>query len=783
VQCGYCDRSGDCANNSPRGHQGVLLTPQQAISFAQEALAREPRIVCAGVSGPGDALANPEATFDTLSGLRALHPKLPFFIATNGLSLVEHSSRLVELGVSLCTVTVNAVDPAVLARLIDWIAAPTGILTGEESARFLIARQLAGIAALAERSITVRVNVQLISSINGGQVESIAKATALSGARFFHVQPYEPSLARQGAPAAFVSPTQVEVERARAVAGQYLELVAHCPLCSSDSLGCLAGTKTDAIRSVLLSSSLQQDASSIRAPSKAVDVGPELGERGVALRQLQLIARVARLLSTSEDDTLTTLRRVLVWLDEQLSLKRGVLTLIDVAGETLSAQVSHGVEPEQEDRMRYRPDEGVTGQVFATAKAILLPSLQAEPSYLDRSGLRTGLDLSKLAFFCVPIRDRGTVIGTLSVDKQNRLLKDADSDLAFLEEIAQLLAPFVQRRRLEESLAMFRRLRSTEGASARLVGRSGIMEEVRRLIAKVATASTTVLFMGETGTGKSAAAILLHELSTRAKEPFIEVNCGAIPDNLIESELFGHERGAFTGAIQRRLGVFERARGGTVFLDEIGELGPSAQTRLLRVLQTRRYERVGGTETLTTDARLIAATNRDLASAVAEGSFRADLYYRLNVFPIVMPPLRERGNADIMLLADSFIDRHGKAMGKPIFRVDTPAIDMLTAYHWPGNVRELENVIERAVVLAEADVIHGHHLPPSLQMNRYSSSPEALDFASRVSAFEIELITEALKDVSGNQTKAATRLGITKRVIQYKIRTYGIPWERFLPKR
>jgi Nif-specific regulatory protein len=783
VQCAYCDRSGDCSNNSPRGHESVLLTPQQAISFAQEALAREPRIVCAGVSGPGDALANSDATFETLSGLRALYPKLPFFIATNGLSLVEHADRLNELGVRLCTVTINAVDPAVLSRLIDWIAAPRGILTGEESARFLIARQLDGIRALAERDVTVRVNVQLIPSINGGEIEAIAKATALSGARFFHVQPFEPSQARKGAPATFLAPNKGEVDAARALAAKHLELVAHCSLCPSDSLGCLAGTKTEAIRSALLSSSLQQDPISTRAAGKIVDAGPELAEKGVALRQLQLIARVARLLSTSEDDTLTTLRRVLVWLDEQLDLKRAVLTLIDVAGETLSAQVTHDVDPEQEDRMRYRPDEGVTGQVFATGKAILLPSLQAEPNFLDRSGLRAGLDLSKLAFFCVPIRDRGSVIGTLSADKQNSLLKDADSDLAFLEEVAQLLAPFVQRRRLEESLSMFRRLRSSEGAASRLIGRSGVMEEVRRLIAKVAAANTTVLFTGETGTGKSAAATLLHELSMRAKEPFIEVNCGAIPDNLIESELFGHEKGAFTGAIQRRLGVFERARGGTVFLDEIGELGPSAQTRLLRVLQTRRYERVGGTETLTTDARLIAATNRDLASAVADGTFRADLYYRLNVFPIVMPPLRERGNADIMLLADSFIDRHGKAMAKPIFRVDTPAIDMLTAYHWPGNVRELENVIERAVVLAEADVIHGHHLPPSLQMNRYSPSPEALDFASRVSAFEIELITEALKDVNGNQTKAAARLGITKRVIQYKIRTYDIPWERFLPKR
>ncbi|HEY5961728.1 MAG TPA: sigma 54-interacting transcriptional regulator, partial [Polyangiaceae bacterium] len=197
---------------------------------------------------------------------------------------------------------------------------------------------------------------------------------------------------------------------------------------------------------------------------------------------------------------------------------------------------------------------------------------------------------------------------------------------------------------------------------------------------------------------------------------------------------------------------------------------------------TRRFERVGGTETLTTNARLIAATNKDLAAAVADGSFRADLFYRLSVFPVCMPSLRERGKADIMLLADNFADRLGRKMQKQIFRIDTPAIDMLTAYHWPGNVRELENVIERAVVLTDSDVLHGHHMPPSLQMNRYSSTPEMLDFGARVAAFEIELITEALKDCNGNQTKAAERLGVTKRVIQYKIRTHGIPWERFLPK-
>jgi len=209
------------------------------------------------------------------------------------------------------------------------------------------------------------------------------------------------------------------------------------------------------------------------------------------------------------------------------------------------------------------------------------------------------------------------------------------------------------------------------------------------------------------------------------------------------------------------------------------------QTRLLRVLQTNRFERVGGSETIVSDARIIAATNRHLEGDIVAGRFRSDLYYRLNVFPIHMPPLRERGKADMMLLADAFVERFSREMGKTIVRIDTPAIDMLTAYHWPGNVREMENVIERAAVMAEGDVIHGHHLPPSLQLNRYqtksgqSGSSEDNGFADRVANFEIELITEALKDTSGNQSQAAKRLGLSKRMIQYKIRLYGIDWQRF----
>jgi Nif-specific regulatory protein len=754
VKCIYCDVAADCSQHSPQGSRSLLLTASQAVRYALEAIRAEPRITSIGITGPGEPLANPQTVFGVLSELRTELPHIPFFVATNGLDLAFHVDRLRELRVALCVVTVNSVCASTVARTVDWVRSPSGILTGEQGARLLISQQMAGIRAAASGGIAVRANFQWMQGINASEVEEVAKAVASAGARYFHIQRFEPL-----APGTAQPPRQdrdtTQFTAAHDLASRHIALIRHCQLCSADAMGCAPRAGESAARECLRESMQQKDTLASDPISDFQESTDLANERHVALRQLQLIAKVARWLSMSEDDTLGTIRQVLVWLDEELGLKRAVVALVDSAGEEIQAQITHGVTEQHADRMRYRPDEGVTGQVYSTGRAQVIPSLQASKEFLDRSGLRAGLELGRLAFFCVPISDRGTVIGTLSADKDNSQLKDADSDLKLLGEIAQLFAPFVQRRRLEESLALFRRLRASEGPFARLIGRSSPMEEVRRLIAKVAPAATSVLLTGETGTGKSAAAALVHELSPRASGPFVEVNCGAIPENLIESELFGHERGAFTGAVQRRVGMFERARGGTVFLDEVAELGPSAQTRLLRVLQTHRFERVGGNETLTTDVRIIAATNKDLAAAVADGTFRADLFYRLNVFPIVMPALRERGKADLMLLADNFIHRHGKSMGKSIFRIDTPAIDMITAYHWPGNVRELENVIERAVVLAEGEVIHGHHLPPSLQLNRYAGQPESLDFATRVANFEIELITEALKDSNGNQTKAA----------------------------
>jgi Nif-specific regulatory protein len=311
-----------------------------------------------------------------------------------------------------------------------------------------------------------------------------------------------------------------------------------------------------------------------------------------------------------------------------------------------------------------------------------------------------------------------------------------------------------------------------------IVGTSGAIRQVYEHVSQVARSNATVLLRGESGTGKELIAKAIHYNSLRSKRPLITVNCAALPEALIESELFGHEKGAFTGADRFKKGRFELADGGTLFLDEIGDLPPQTQVKLLRVLQEREFERVGGTETIKTNIRLIAATNKDLEAAMAGGEFREDLYYRLNVFSIFLPPLRER-KADILLLAEHFLEKYEAEHAKRIRRISTPAIDMLMSYHFPGNVRELENAIERAVLVCDANVIHGHHLPPSLQTAEVTDTVTDLSLASAVEAFERDMIQDALKSTRGNVAKAARALDSTERILGYKIKKYGIDTMRF----
>ena len=287
-----------------------------------------------------------------------------------------------------------------------------------------------------------------------------------------------------------------------------------------------------------------------------------------------------------------------------------------------------------------------------------------------------------------------------------------------------------------------------------------------------------MLIRGESGTGKELVAHAIHYNSPRANKPFVKVSCAALPDSLIESELFGYEKGAFTGAEQRKKGRFELAEGGTLFLDEIGDINLTTQVKLLRVLQEREFERLGSTETIKVNVRLVAATNKDMERAIAAGTFREDLYYRLNVFTIFVPPLRER-KADLLLLVDHFLEKFSREHRKSIKRISTPAIDMLMSYHWPGNVRELENTLERAVLMCDGQVVHGHHLPPSLQTAEASGTVTRVSLSDAVAGFEKDLIQDALKSTRGNRAKAARLLDTTERVLNYKVRKYGVDVRRF----
>jgi Nif-specific regulatory protein len=331
----------------------------------------------------------------------------------------------------------------------------------------------------------------------------------------------------------------------------------------------------------------------------------------------------------------------------------------------------------------------------------------------------------------------------------------------------QRLIEAERRRLLDENRLLKQELRERYDMR-NVVGSSRPMQQVYEQVAQVAPTTTPVLVRGEAGTGKEMIAHAIHYNSPRADKPFVKVSCAALPEGVIEAELFG---------AQRR-GRAELAHNGTLFLDEIGELAPATQRKLLRLIQDRELERIGKGTTIKVNVRLIAATAKDLEVAVQAGSFREDLYYRLNVFTIFLPPLRER-RSDVLLLADHFIEKYSLAHGKDVRRLATSAIDMLMAYHWPGNVRELENCIERAALVCDGGVIHGHHLPPTLQTAEVSGTLPEMSLAKAVGAFEKDLIQDALKSARGNKAKAARLLDTTERILGYKVRKYRVDPARF----
>lgn len=498
--------------------------------------------------------------------------------------------------------------------------------------------------------------------------------------------------------------------------------------------------------------------------------------------EIAILNRISRAV-LHERDVSALLKNVLDAMFKEIGFKRGTFTLL--RDDTLYIEASHGLTDQEIARGKYLLGEGITGRVAETAKPILIPDISVDPNFLNRTQTRS--ELKNVAFLCVPVLHMEKVIGTLSMDREVTPETDLEHDMQLLETVANITADAVQtclqeHEERERLIAENRRLRDELDVKSNrpkaIIGNCNAMRGVYNMIEQVAPTNATVLIRGSSGTGKELVARAIQTGSTRRGAPFVTVNCAAMPENLVESELFGHEKGSFTGAVSRRIGRVEAANGGTLFLDEIGDLSLPVQVKLLRFLQERTFFRVGGNEELKMDVRIIAATSRDLEAKMADGTFREDLYYRLNVFPIMLPDLRNR-RSDIMLLSEYFLDKFSRLYGKNIKRISTPAINMMMSYHWPGNVRELENCMERAVLTAGDDVIAGYDLPPSLQTGEASATNKVsrdgtADFDTLVNSFERELIVESLKANRGNVSASARALGISNRVIHYKIQKLGI---------
>ena len=523
------------------------------------------------------------------------------------------------------------------------------------------------------------------------------------------------------------------------------------------------------------------------APDK--EAAPATPAEATAPGEVADVRKLAMLMEVSQALTGTLnlpagLYAVLEVLERRCGAVRGAVALLEEDSGLLAVEASLGY-PAGRSRVRYRMGEGVTGAVAESGAPAVVPKVSGEPRFLHRAADRAQRT-EETTFLCVPILLDGATAGTLGIElvwhpdrepeRWIKALRIAAGMISQALRIQRLID--LERRKLVEENTQLRQELQERYEFTHLIGTSGPMRRVFEQIAQVVGTGATVLIRGESGTGKELIAHALHHHSPRAGKPFVRVNCAALPETLVESELFGYERGAFTGAQARRKGRFELADGGTLFLDEIGELSPSTQAKLLRVIQEREFERLGGTATIPVDVRLITATNKNLESALGDGSFREDLYYRLNVFAICVPPLRER-KSDVLLLADHFLEKYARLHGRSIKRISTPAIDMLVSYHWPGNVRELENTIERAVLVADGDVIHGHHLSPILQTAEASGTVVSGSLAEAVEVFESNLIQDALKTTRGNRARAARLLSSTERIINYKIRRYGIDPGRF----
>jgi Nif-specific regulatory protein len=504
---------------------------------------------------------------------------------------------------------------------------------------------------------------------------------------------------------------------------------------------------------------------------------------------------------------LTTLKQVLKGLDVQGPIQPGLkrllaivasnhdykrlsLAIFDPRTASLQFQLNHGDQALND--VCYSPGQGVIGKVLSTGQPAIVPRMDREPDFLNLAFGRSTKELTAYSFVCVPVLmtspgkepDEPEAIGVLSADLARAPGQSLEIHCRFLEVLAGIIAR--QAAYLQDELARIRQWQylGTGGKDSETSHRTGIiatskaMTMVLNQIQQVAPSRATVLLRGESGTGKELLAEAIHLASPRKNQANIKLNCAALPSELLESELFGHERGAFTGAISSKKGRFELADEGTLFLDEISELSPKAQAKLLRAIQEGEIQRLGSERPIKVNVRLICATHSHLEKMLEDKDLREDLYYRINVFPIFVPPLRDRKD-DILPLTEHFLSYFALEYQKDIKRVSSPSIDLLIQYHWPGNVRELQNCIERAVLICNEDVIRTYHLPPSLQTAESSATETDLPFGQAVARFEQELLTEALKKSKGNMLQAARDLRASYRSINYKVKKYGIEVKRF----
>jgi Nif-specific regulatory protein len=498
--------------------------------------------------------------------------------------------------------------------------------------------------------------------------------------------------------------------------------------------------------------------------------------------ELETLYEISKVLSGSLNLE-SSVPYVLRLLKKLMSFDRITLTLYDPATDQIVVKAtSSGKFPKE----GFKRGEGITGKVWKLGVPIVIPDISKEPEFLNKLWKRKNLR-RKVAFIAVPIKIGGEVVGVLSADREVSGKESLDDYTRFLNMIATLIAnSFSLERKVEkekenlesQKRALEMELRRVYGKLKveGIVGRSEAILRVLDLVHRVAPTSATVLIRGESGVGKEVFARAIHFLSPRADKPFVTVNCGAIPESLLEAELFGYEKGAFTGAYTSRKGKFELAQGGTVFLDEVGDLPLHLQVKLLRVLQEKEIERLGSSKPVKVDVRIISATNRDLERMVKEGTFREDLYYRLNVVPIYIPPLRER-KEDIPILASHFLEVFKREHSKEV-TLSPEVMSAFMNYQWRGNVRELQNVIERMVILDRDGILDLEDLPPEITGKKESKSIPQTTNGKSIWEVERELIESALRETGGVIKEAAKRLGMTPRQVSYRIQKYGIKVQR-----